>query len=292
MTYPKYWRVATLLLALLPIFLLSKVNAATNILTEWVPFKIQNSHIVVKIKVKGSAVEAVVDTGANLSAIHYDLAKEVGVRASREKVEVSGIGKTKKLALSRKATISIDGLFAKRLPLLIFKTKMNARFILGMDYLAHGVLQIDYINLRLRLATPGSFRFPAQNAIPLTRKGLLYYLDVSIDNTNVQMMLDTGNADIVSIPYAAVSETPLYLAIKDKAELNIAGGGIHAANVKVLQGLSNNFKIGQYTLENVEYQIAAKSNAYAGHAIIGYDILKHFLVTIDLINNNLYLSGR
>ena len=47
------------------------------------------------------------------------------------------------------------------------------------------------------------------------------------------MMLDTGNADIVFIPYSAVHGTPLYAAIKDKTEL-VSVRGVGPAETKFL----------------------------------------------------------
>ena len=68
--------------------------------------------------------------------------------------------------------------------------------------------------------------------------------------------------------------------------------GIHSVDINALQGVTNNFKIGPYVLENVNYQIAAKSHNHVGSdAILGYDILRNFIVTIDLMNKNLYLSA-
>jgi hypothetical protein len=69
------------------------------------------------------------------------------------------------------------------------------------------------------------------------------------------------------------------------------GSGIHQKSFKLTKNVTSDFKIGPYTLENVSYHIASKETPLSGHySILGYDVLKHFIVTLDLVNNNLYLS--
>ena len=96
----------------------------------------------------------------------------------------------------------------------------------------------------------------------------------------------------IFIPFDDVKETPLYKTISDQPVRSMGKPGINENELKYFTNISNNFKIGPYMLENVRYLVASEETPLAGqYSILGYDVLKHFVVTLDMVNKNLYLSA-
>jgi predicted aspartyl protease len=257
-----------------------------KVLTQWLPFEIIKKHIVVEIYVKGSLVKAVLDTGSTVSLIQKDVAKRLGVRRSRKKVTVKTLKGPKNMVLSKPVNVRLPALFEKKINLYIYDKLSSAEAIIGMDFMAYDLIQLDYLNKRLRFATPNVFQFKPQSAIPLTKKGLRYFLTVSIDNVSLEMLLDSGNASAIIIPFSKIKDTKIH-KIMDMPPPQPNQKALH-----YFAGVSDDFKIGPHTLENVRYHVFLEGVTLPiNQAILGHDILKNFIVTMDLINNNLYLSA-
>ncbi|MFT4927089.1 MAG: clan AA aspartic protease (TIGR02281 family) [Phenylobacterium sp.] len=270
----------------------SHAKESAKVLTQWLPFELVKRHIMVDVKIKGVTVKAMLDTGASMSLIAKKTAKKVGLRRSKMKTTIVGVAGRQEVSLSRGVSVELPGLFKKKMNLMILPDSKWFDMIIGMDYLAHGVIQFDYVNKRLRLATPNAFVFDPASAIPLIKRHLHFFVTATIDNVPFDMLLDTGNSAKVVLPYDSVKDTPLYEQIRGKEAKSLGAVGITKHEFKVFANVSNHFKIGPYTLENVGYFVASPETPVKGElSILGYDILKHFVVTLDLINRKLYLSA-
>ena len=262
-----------------------------RVLSEWVPFEKPNNHILVDVTINGQTIKAIVDTGANISAISKSVAKQLSVKPGKGHVWVGGMVGDKKMRLSKTTEVELPGLFSRAVNFVIFEDMENIGLILGMDFMFFDVLQFDYVNNRLRFATSNVFSFNPESAIPMEISANRYFVKASIENIELKMLLDTGNAGNIYIPYDGIKDSSLYSKLNDMEKITKDKGGLHERAFSYYKAKTNNFTLGPYVLENVTYGIASKETPLSDdYSILGYDILKNFIVTMDIKNSNLYLS--
>ena len=262
------------------------------VLTEWVPFEIIKNHITVQVVINDKPARAIIDTGANVSAISEKMRQELGIKKTRQRMKIHGVVGSKNLRISKKVSVQLGKDFIKNNDFVIFKKLGNIDIILGMDYLQFPIIQLDYTNSRMRFATPSVFKFDSKSAIPLNSKMNALYVDGTINDIPLTMLLDTGNAGNLIIPISLIKGTDMESEVLSTAIKNEKHSGLHKKKLEYFKSSSDNFRIGPYQLENVEYIISTnQSREMSKSAILGYSVLKHFIVTLDLINNKMYLNA-
>ena len=275
------------------ISIVAHADQSKKAISPWLDFELNRGHIYIDITIKGKPAKAVVDTGATLSAISEDFAKKIGVSRSKnrkDKIRVQGLAGTRLMTWSRLSQMAIPGIMKKKIKFVMFDTLDGIDVILGMDVFAFEVTQIDYSNNKMRFASHNAFKFDPEASIPLKKRGNRYLLNAKINEVDLAMLLDTGNAGSIIVPYADAENTSLLSSING-IKKETEKGGIHEKKLPLYSGVSDNFNIGPYTLDNVRYKVIAEDKVEAvRRPVLGYDILKHFLVTIDLKERNLYLS--
>ena len=262
-----------------------------RVLTEWVPFVKPNNHILVDVNIKGQKVKAIIDTGANISAISKSVANQLSVKPGKGHVWVGGMVGDKKMRISRNTAVELPGLFSRDVNFVMFDNIENIGLILGMDFMFFDVLQFDYVNNRLRFATSNVFSFNPESAIPMEISANRYFVQASIENIELKMLLDTGNPGKIYIPHGDIEGTSLFNELNNMEKITNDKGGLHEREFSYYKAKTNNFSLGPYVLENVTYGIASEETPLSNdYSILGYDILKNFIVTMDIKNSNLYLS--
>ncbi|MCW8998496.1 MAG: retroviral-like aspartic protease family protein, partial [Kangiellaceae bacterium] len=197
----------------------------------------------------------------------------------------------KLMSLTRKTDVKVSGLFSKNMSFVMFDELGGVDVIIGMDYLTVPVIQLDYLNKKMRFATPNVFRFSEKAAIPMKQKGQSYYVETSLDDVKIEMLLDTGNASKLAVPLDKLKGTAIESLLTDENQKFLKQSGLHKRKLKYHELVSNNFRIGPHVLENVVFHVISEETEMSkNRAVLGYDILKNFLVTIDIQNRNLYLS--
>ncbi|MCP4985289.1 MAG: hypothetical protein GY928_04215 [Colwellia sp.] len=240
--------------------------------------------------IKDTTIKAVLDTGANISAINRDTAKRLNLRRSKRRLRAAGIVGSRTLTMTKKTLVEFPGLFDKAIAFAMYKDLESIEVILGMDFLAFPVIQFDYINSRLRFATPNVFNFNPKTAIPLRAKNMLYYLNVIVDDVPLEMLLDTGNAGQIIISSATIDKSKLFDKINSK-ELKEEKSGLHKKDFHYYESMTDNFQIGPHVLWNVSYKVVSEETPLTTKvSILGYDILKNFIVTLNMFNQELYLT--
>lgn len=259
--------------------------------SQWVPFELKGNHIYIQVEINGVMTEAILDTGANRSVLSGKIAEELSVKRSRQSIKVHGVTGSKKRFLSKETSVALPNVFKSDVKFVLMPDDSTYPPILGMDFLGAPVIQIDYPNLQLRIASSNAFRYPEKLAIPLQVSGSSIFFKSSIDGFELKTLLDTGNASRTFLTHNLIKDASWYSKVKEWPIESTNNSGLHEEHLAYQYGKTNNFQIGPYSLENVELHLLSDKDVNTkDYLVVGYDVLKHFTITIDRDKKNLYLT--
>jgi predicted aspartyl protease len=284
-------RLALLLfISLFPLFSFAAVTA-------WVPFTLENGHIKIQVVVDGIETNALLDTGAQINTIN---------QAFLNKHDLS---------YAKGAAITLTGVFGEKrvsrlnaIPLNIFGTDIeldgvvpssfghhSTGLIIGAGFFSQFIVQIDYPNEKMRVMTRDALDLKKyQNIRTESNRGTgepLVRVSVGED-ASFWALLDTGSNGGVLVERSHASR----LGLLDKVTNSGISAGVNSLAVTESTRVDE-FTFGPYTLENVLVSFPAerqkinmreRTSVLGSHiksqkqqGILGYDILKHFILTLD-----------
>ena len=287
-------------------FLLMATNALASA-TPWMEFSQQNGHVKVPVTVADVPGYAILDTGAQVNAIN-----------------TSFIGKNE-LKLNAVGNMKIQGVYGTEqrttyngvpISLLVIDTKLNSlvevnlgfhenALLLGAGFFNMFILQLDYPNQKLRFVSHDAVNMrKLRNVRAEQDKGSgMPIVEVEIaEGKKIWLLLDTGNSGGMLID-RLVAESLGWL---DELEVETKlSAGVNKIAVTESFRIPE-FKIGPYVLEDVLVSIPAEgetANLQSQHSalgsrirgrkvqgLIGYDVLQHFLITIDYKGGHVHMG--
>ncbi|MCU7556024.1 pepsin/retropepsin-like aspartic protease family protein [Alteromonas sp. ASW11-19] len=264
--------------------------------TKWLDFTLSGGHVVLPAEVSGIPTSAILDSGAQINAIN---AAFIG----KHELDYNRVGK-----------IRIDGAFGEKradklagVPIKLFETETSfdqvvelslghhsKGLLLGSPLFYGNIMQIDYPAQRLRIVNREAMDLGEfQNIDIVDQRGSgMPLVKVTINGRSVWLILDTGNSGGVLIERTLAESLDL---ISDQ---NAVEGAMGATRTSYLESTRvKEVVFGPYTLENVLVSFNTEGNrlnirnqfSKTGSRIkgkrvsglIGYDILKHFILTMD-----------
>ena len=256
----------------------------------WIPFELQGGHIRIPSKVAGIQGESVLDTGAAGVAISDLVAEQAGLRVKRNtQVSVQGVTGTMQSVMYRKAPVHVFGADFEIKDLVGMGYRDDMQMLLGAPLLTLFVYQFDYPNQKLRALPHKAVNLKALSNIPSkrdSRGGRMPVLQVDLNGQEkLWLTMDTGNNGGLLIN-RKVAKKHGWLEQYAVEEGSIAGvtGQANTESFKLPR-----VKFGPFELENVKVVVPAQGVSMppvegyriASKGLIGFDILKHFVVTVD-----------
>lgn len=268
----------------------------------WIPVDISGGLVRVPVKINGVAATAMIDSGASMNGLseqfifeHKDeLSFAIGAR-------VQSVFTTEDRPLVNNVGVSLFGAklrFSDLLPV----AGGSFELLLGAPFLRMFVLQIDYPNSRIRLLRHDAVSLKKTANVPMTRSDESYVPLVRVSiapKEDIWVTLDTGASVglFLNRKYAANSGMlARYKASTEKAQGVHGEGSIDGFRIPY-------FKLGPYELEDVavavpsERQESMIGRRYTGSlmnptskGLVGYDVLKHFVLTLDYDNAEMHLG--
>lgn len=289
---------AFLLAALLALHCFAAQSAYAGA-SEWVKMKVADGFLMLETEVSGVPGFSIIDTGADFNAVNDAFLDANNLTYDKGRfIEVSGV-----FATQRRYTYG-------EIPVTVFGSRINfhdvvglnlrspdIQMILGASFLEGYIFQFDYPNQRLRLITRDSVDLKKIQNIKTSkhRWGGAPLVRVSLaDDTDAWLTMDTGSTggllidrDLANrlgwLENHASEEGESSGAISSgRMEYftvpSIGFGPVKIADVAVsvpAQGESLEF-FEKYTPLGTRIPVGGKSKG-----LLGYDILQHFVVTID-----------
>ncbi|TKB46391.1 pepsin/retropepsin-like aspartic protease family protein [Thalassotalea mangrovi] len=276
---------------------------------EWVPFTLKNNHIFIDLTLAGQSTEAMLDSGANIHMINQAFVDEHGEDFTRTgHIEVQGVNSKQKFPLYNQIPIEVFGAQFE-LNKVVGGELNNIDFLFGNSFFKNIIVQIDYPNSKMQLLPQQAVDLAKHANLPMRRAlgSGLPAVQVEINGEKVWLTLDTGNNSGIYIKRGWAEENGL---LDETKLISSTVEGINSSmdteNFSV-----NSLKFGPYELENVKMTVPVdgavtylgKNNESAPtgsrlkrgiktKGILGYDILKHFLLTIDYENYRAHIIAQ
>ena len=286
-------------LVMLWVLLLPAISAAA--VSEWVQFENRDGHIAIPIKLHGQDATAILDSGADHNGVSMTfLEQNPDAWKKGRAVEVSGAFGKMTTHFANNVELELFGV-----PIAVDQTVPmqlgDIDFLIGLRFFENFIVQIDYPNSRIRIIDHKSLKLKKVANVRMKRMRGAAHPVVKVDFNGEYkpwLMLDTGNNSGLLMSRAQVEKQGWLERFETLSDTDT---GV-VTTVETETFALPEFTIGPYTLENVIVTVPAageavrvtqtgrqdwstgtriKSSSKEADGILGYDVLKHFVVTID-----------
>lgn len=288
------------------VFLLSLSLDAVAAVSHWIPFDSDGGHIVIPVTVNGVETRALLDSGAAGNGISEQFLSQhdIDYKFGRT-VIVSGIAGERKVALINGLQIGMFGADFKIDRMMPVRLR-NAGVLIGLGFFNNFILQIDYPNSQLRIITHDSLKLKKLANVRMKKAAGSPQPIVKVDmngEASLWLTLDTGNNTGILLPRRSATRFD-WLEKYGTTETRVAGV-TRSTNVERFN--LPELTIGPVVLENVivivpdegektnvgkdvRAKLGTRLKETSSDGILGYDVLKHFVVTIDYKRSLLHLG--
>ena len=275
--------------------------------SQWISFKLEDGHIKIPISVSGIEGFAILDSGAQINSINSAFIKKHKLKFKvGGKIKVKGVYGTEILKTFEKIPTELFG------TKLLFDDVVEGfignhenLMILGAGLFRNFIIQLDYPNQQMRL-----FGRDEIDMVKLANVKMRFDKTIGLPVVNVSLntdssawlVLDTGNAGGIMLRRSFANKYNWLDSFETEIGMSAGINGI---------GFHESFrlpevKIGPYVLENVLTTVPAKNQKSNLHSnrqlgigtrikgknvkgLLGYDVLKHFIVTLDYRAGNMHI---
>ena len=267
--------------------------------TEWMDIRIVNGLLLVETEVAGIAGVSVVDTGATLEAINARFLEAEGLSFKKDrKLTVTGVHGKQERSSYREIPATVFGsevVFTRLVELELGSP--DIQLLLGANFVDNYIFQFDYVNERMRLITRDSLDLKAirniESKLDRSNNSLLVRVGLEED-AGAWLVMDTGSTGGILISRTLASRLD-WLDTYPKVD-GMSFGAVSSGEMEYFRVPS--IEVGPFELENVLVSIPAAgedpelfetsaetgtriASRQASAGLLGYDILQHFVVTID-----------
>jgi predicted aspartyl protease len=249
-------------------------------------------------RIRGLVVRAVVDSGAQYSAIDAGLAQRLALPAATP-VPMVAFGVSGAPSLARAVSVDADlraftisGLRAATLDLqpLSGLTRQPFSLLLGRDFLRAVVAEVDFLRGRAAFFDPRAWIPPAEaRPTPLRLETGGPLVPVKIEAAPpVEVMLDTGATGALALSEAAARAAGLLDGRPLRTGQSVTLGGVSQDGMVTAREIV----FAGHAIKNVEVQIyRPAANAPVPNGLLGLGVLQRFHVALDLAGARFFLIG-
>lgn len=278
--------------------------------TDWFPVEIDNGHIIIPVTLNGKPAKALLDSGAMGNGI-----SEVFLASSEEKYSRGKSITVRGIAGDRDTTMinGLDlGIFGIEFPVngLVPLQTYSIDFVIGLPFFDLFIVQIDYPNRRMRIIDRESLDLRKYSNVKMRRAGGVGHAQVRVElngSHTAWLMFDTGNSGPILLR-RSVADRRGWLEQYQLAGDTVIGANGTAVPIETFSLPS--MTIGSIELENVQVSVPANGDdiqvsefdpiewSTGTHikkgrktdGVLGFDVLQHFVVTIDFKRSLLNLD--
>lgn len=248
-----------------------------------IPFETYKSVIVCNVKINGVIKKFLFDTGADLTLVQREEMKGKTAKysgASKRKMELGEevvpqmqIGTTKFLDIH-----AINGdLIGLKEQIPLFGGLIGQSIIRKANWL------IDYPNKSLEISTENLIDDSFQEIKSVKKGGNSPYTFIEVNGKKYKVLIDTGSSSTLNIPKDSkfAKEVAKITTLSTSTRERYTLGGVQTIREQV--GTLPKVKIGNFELENIDFNINTSSQAR-----VGISFFKDFVIYIDNDNGGVY----
>ncbi|MGV3616018.1 MAG: aspartyl protease family protein [Fimbriimonas sp.] len=270
------------------------------------PFEMVGGRVYVPAEVGGRKVPMILDSGAGVTLLDADLAKEIRAQTGGE-IPVGGAGEQSQRGVLLKDTmVWLADKKAKSNAFLALPLGPIAPFegrrmhgILGNDLFNRYIVQIDYPGAKVRLYDPKTYGHGGKSpAVPIRIVGMLPQIDLTLDVPTIGAqpsvaMIDTGASGTVTMTAQFGRKHDLANKLPKGPTAPLSGGVGGLTQGRLLR--LNSVKIGEHVLAKPVGSLTVSAGGATGAAagydcLIGADILRRFVVTFDYAQKRMWFE--
>lgn len=268
----------------------------------WLPFAPGQNRPAFEVTVNGQPTLALIDSGISANALSETLAAQAGIKASRRSLRLRDINRGRDVPMSEsfRLGLSHEGPEIEVDEAVMMPTGSDIGLVFGRPLLNLFIVQIDYPNRRLRLLPRGTADFEGNLKIRRGRHNQPM-AETRLDGDKVWMNFDTSNPGYCEMNTAAVEKKGW---ASHQVDADTTGEFTIRPDQRALE--FNKLEVGPYTINKLiaswvpEGEVAAeiaRQNYGArrsvektgGDGILGYDVLRNFVVTINMAEDEVHL---
>ena len=292
------------------IFAQEKTQFSTSKKQVTIPFKLVNNLIIVPIKVNGTTLNFMLDTGVEKTILFsLDEKKELSL-FNVEKIMLKGLGAQEAIEglKSKNNKLSMNGLeFLNQEIVVVLDQDFNISSYLGIEvngiigshFFSQNVVKINYSKKKISVFNPDNynknkviskfkaFDFTLENAKPY----IMLQVELSERTFDAKCLIDTGNSDGLWLFETKSKE----IVIPKRNFEDFLGRGFSGA-IFGKKAKTTKLLLDDYTFENVitafpdSVSLANVKMMDNRLGSIGGEVLRRFNVIFDYKNNKLYLK--
>lgn len=256
-----------------------------------VPFDLYKNQIFVPMQVNGSRpLWFILDTGANTAALDETIAQELGLKPEGG-AETQGVGSNSvQMKFLKNVKFSLPDFDFVDDEIITLDYRPNFAFqgrdtdgIFSYDFLKRFVVTIDYQKRLLTVVEPAAYVPNGGEVFPLSFQHGLPYVDAEItvpgnppQKTN--FLVDVGSGDTVDWPKLGIS--------KGKLLDTVTGVGLGNNEKQGFTGRGT-LQLGKFEFKDIPIHCCGGNEL--GNHLIGGELLKRFVVTLDYPHERMFL---
>lgn len=254
----------------------------------WLAFATEHRLFVsTRAMIGGTAVDALIDSGAQRSVVDATLAEELDLPRRLSPPQIAyGLGGGAQLGHAVNADVrlgwmTLNGLTAGVLDLgPLTSSGLNTRLVLGYDVLSRMALDIDFPRRRLRFGRDeAAVAPPDAQVLPAKREGRSLMTQVSVEGAVLDAVVDTGASPALSLNMETAEAAGLLDGRAAREASSIVLGGVLAGQVVMARTLT----LGERLYENVEVHAYPRSSLPGVPAVLaGMSLFRDDRLILDM----------
>ena len=275
----------------------------------WEAMELENGHVRVTSSIAGIQGFSIIDTGSEMNAVNsaFLRANDLEYDRSDVKVRVGGVYSEDIRRSYRRIPVSLLGAEINFSDLVDLNLRdQELQMLLGAGFLRNFIFQFDYPNERMRALPRDALNMKKVKNLKSRRdpEGGSPLVQVKLDDRPVWLTLDTGNSSGIILERSIASQEnwlEKYAATTSKGIGVVGRGEAVTFNLEKLE-------IGPFELGNPIVAVPPKgvvwnmferrpttgSNVRSARGksrgLLGYDVLKHFVVTVDYRGGHVHIA--
>jgi len=258
-----------------------------------VPMQDMEGRPVVDLKINGKGpYRFILDTGSVTTVISDELSRELSLTApAGVQVAAAGGGPAPEIVVIHDVRIGdagLEGMIAAVMPLGgLLKGEHAPRGVLSAANFPGYLLTYDYPGKHVSIKKGALESTDSKSTFQYTEEQVLPTVPIRIAGHDTQVHLDTGSPFGLTLPVRFATELPLASRPKEVVRVR-TGGGEFPVSIARLNGT---IELGQYKLDLDEVRFSdARPGPGPATGNIGYNVLRHFVVTLDSKNRRIQLD--
>jgi Aspartyl protease len=258
-----------------------------------IPMQDMGGRPMVDLRINGKGpYRFILDTGAVTTVVSDELSRELSLTppAGAQVASVGG-GPAPAIVVIHDLRIgdaTLEGIIAAAMPLgELLKGEDAPRGILSAASFPGCLLTYDYPGKRILIKRGALEAADSRSIFEYTEDQVLPTVPVRIAGHDMQVHLDTGSPFGLVLPLKFLTELPLASQPKEAGRVHTGGGEFPVSSARV----DGTIELGKYKLDLDEVRFSdARPGPGPTVGNIGYDVLRHFVVTLDSRNRRIRID--